>query len=147
MHEAQLTLSRHVNSQINTYCCYEHLSAFGEVSLCDLKSQNLMHNSCTQNNDDCIFQRIKFQLIFLINSHTIIQDINRQENVPAIHFLYKSYREVFHMLKQVFMLLWWCSWGLRSSESWHHITGLLVPDSLMWCSGLIFKGRNVQISS
>ena len=79
MHEARTTLSRQVNSQISTYCCYENLSAFGEASLCDLKIQNLVHNLCTQNNNTCIFQRIKFQLIFLINSHTIIQDINKQE--------------------------------------------------------------------
>lgn len=94
MHEAWLMLSRHVNSQSNTYCCYEHLSAFGEDSLCDLKSPNLVHNSCTQNNNACIFQKIKLQLIFLINYHTIIQDTNREENVKQ-STLFKSTRKFF----------------------------------------------------
>ena len=95
MHKAQLTLSRHVNSKINTYCCYENLSVFGEVSLCDLKSQNLVQNSSTQNNNTYIFQRIKFQLIFSINSHTIIQDIKRQENVKQSTFFTRTTEKFF----------------------------------------------------
>ena len=139
MHEAQLTLSRHVNSQINTYCCYEHLSAFGEVSLCDLKSQNLMHNSCTQNNDDCIFQRIKFKLIFLINSHTIIQDINRQENVKQSTFFTRATGKFFICWSKY---LCFCGGAVEvSGHLSHGIISLAYWFLTVWCDVVVSSSR------
>lgn len=139
MYEARFMSSRHVNSQFNTYCCYENLSAFGEVSLCDLQSQNLVQNSCTQNNNAHIFQRIKFQLIFLISSHTIIQDINRQENVKKSTFFTRTTGKFFICWSKH---LFFCGGAVEISVHLSHGTISLAYWFLtVWCDVVVSSSR------
>lgn len=120
-------------------CWYENLSAFGEVTLCDLKSQNLVQNSCTQNHNACIFQRIKFQMIFLISSHTIIHDINRQENVKKFIFFTRTTGKFFICWSKY---LCFCGGAVEVSVHLSHgIISLAYWFLTVWCHIVVSFSR------